>query len=339
MFKCTSMDVTEKLLSEAGLRDLPQTLGELGGRALQSALLDAYDIRAAALDPADVLRQYETSDLTEPCTLDQREIIRFENFVVDTIPEQFNFVELSPVTALGSNSVLASVSQKNVLGTTRNTEVVADGVTVLTLEAAKRQRSVSHESTAMHLGTLHRETRTQQHEHPGFTSHFHALSLISNERTSQPDDFKGRSFAEHTSAYLDVIKGASAVGYEARGISVALSNIRVLELIMKNQGLDKDAIMRRTQTPGFDAFRECNIALPSHIEPEELPTLLASLQPELSYLARTLAYTGRIFEPTIESIRTVYGSEVHTYFDLSRHAGIGYYQDAAVKISAETPRG
>ncbi|HET8671590.1 MAG TPA: hypothetical protein VFM05_13450, partial [Candidatus Saccharimonadales bacterium] len=252
-------------------------------------------------------------------------------------PTNFDMVELSPVTAFGSNSVLASVSQKTVLTTSRGTEVVADGVTALTLEAARRRHN-SSPTSPIHLATLHRELRTQQHEQPGFTPHFHALSLISTERVSQPEDFKARTFSDHAKAYLDVIHGASTAGYSAGEVSVALSNTRVMELLIKNLQLDKGAIMRHTQTPGFDVFDAYNIPLPKMVTVEELESLAASLPEGFDFLRRPLLYMGATFNDLVRNVRQNYGEDV-VYFDLSRHAGIGYYQDVCIKISATNDRG
>jgi len=333
------MDVTGKMLEGAGIpAGLPQMLGEMGGRELQTALLEAYALRAGGLAVTDVLRQYETNEFTQPSELGQREVIRFEGFAAAAIPESFNLVELPPVTALGSNSVLSNVSQRTVMATSRNTEVVADGVTALSLEMAKRRRQESDGSEPSHLGTFHREMRTQQHVRSGFTTHFHALSLISAQKTTQPDEFKASTFAEHTATYLDIIDGASGQGYATAGVDVALSNIRVMGLLTKTLGSDKELLLKNTRTPGYDAFKELGIPLPSKILPEDLLTVIDSLPEELRVLARPLAFMGRQFAETVARVRVEH-SGAQVYFDLSRHAGMGYYQDMAVKITATNREG
>jgi hypothetical protein len=332
------MDVTERMLQGAGAAHLPEVLGAMGGRELQTALLEAFALRVGNLAAADVLRQYETNEFTVPCEVGQREIIRFEGFAADRIPAAFDLVELPPVTALGSNSVFSNVSQRTVMATSRNTEVIADGVTALTLEVAKRRRQ-DEGAFGQHLGTFHREMRTQQHVRPGFTMHFHALSLVSSERVAQPDEFKSRTFANHTAAYLDIMQNAGTLGYEATDVEVALSNVRVMPLLVRELGLDKEALLRNTRTPGFDAFKFCGIPLPSKIAPEELQAVLASLPPDLQSIARPLAYMGRMFTETVDRIRSVYGDQARVVFDLGRHAGMGYYQDLAVKITATNAEG
>ncbi|MEK7153891.1 MAG: hypothetical protein AAB834_08120 [Patescibacteria group bacterium] len=333
------MDVTEKMLDGAGAGHLPELLSTMGGRELQTTLLETFALRAGNLAASDVLRQYETSEFTTMCELGQRDIIRFEGFAADTIPPKFDLVELPPVTALGSNSVFSNVSQRTVMATSRNTEVIADGVTALTLEAARRRRQNDGGPVENHLGTFHREMRTQQHVRPGFTTHFHALSLVSSEKVALPDEFKSRTFADHTATYLDIIQNAGVLGYEANNIEVALSNVRVMSLLVAAMGLDKETLLKNTRTPGFDAFKFCGVPLPSKVAPGDLEGTAESLPSHLHNIARPLAYMGRSFAETVDRIHTTYGSKVSVVFDLGRHAGMGYYQDLAVKITATNAEG
>jgi len=161
-------DITKGILEHKSSHGLEQVLASIPPSELESILLEAYALRARKLSVYDVLRQYESNAFVQPAVIDQKEQVLFESFVVRTLPQKTRLIELSPVTALGTNSVLSDISQRTVLGTTRNTEVVADGVTVLTLELAKLRRLNKNDKNPIDLGTFQRELRTQKHATLGY---------------------------------------------------------------------------------------------------------------------------------------------------------------------------
>lgn len=331
--------VADKMLSGGGFSQLPEILGTMGNRELQTALLEAFALRAGKLGVADVLHQYETNEFIAASELGQREVIAFENLAAEVIPDTFDLIALSPVTALGSNSVLSTVSQRTVMATSRNTEVIADGVTALALEIAQRRRQTPAGTTEMHVGTFHREMRTQQHKMPGFTPHFHALSLVSSERTATPEEFNARMFAAHTLTYLDIIHRAAEIGYQADQVEVAFSNVRCMSLLASILGVDREELVRTTRLPGFNPLEAWGVPLPGKLSTSDLPEAIRSLPPHLQPLARPLMHMGRVFAATIDKISARYGGAVKVCFDLGRHAGIGYYQGLAVKITAANSEG
>lgn len=305
-------------------------LKDLTVRELHSELINSFAERAGSLAISDVVQQYNRDRFIAPSNVNQREILRFSNMIAETIPGTYKMIELSPVTSLGSISVLSPVSQNTVLTTIRGNEVVADGVTSLTLEAAKQVRAGYND---INLATVHRELRTQMHEQPGFLPHFHALSIISSSISGNRDIFTGKTFTEHVKMYLDIIQKAKDLGYDTNNITIELSNIRVAELMMKNFGIDRSLVMRHTQTPGFNLFDYHKIPLPKKIAHYEVFETTKSLPRDYTFLKRPLLYAHNIFESLITEITDEHPSAKIVY-DLSRHAGIGYYQDLCIKISA-----
>ncbi|GHJ45899.1 hypothetical protein Cs7R123_32410 [Catellatospora sp. TT07R-123] len=308
-------------------------------RVQQSVLIEAHAARAAKLSPSDVHGQFAANPFSRPSDLDQRAVLEFERCAMDVIPLGARMVELSPVTAFAAHSSLTGISQKTVLSTIRNTEVVADGVVVLALLAAEERRQAAYWNGTM-LGTFHRELRTQAHEQPGFTSHFRALSLVSTESTRDSTAFKAAHFARHVGIYLDILDETTSLGYRSESVTVALSNLRILELVIRNERLDRAAIMRHTQTPGFSVMGRFGIPLPRSVRLDELPALTADLPSEFTYLRRALRYLETVFEPTRNALEDRPGAaKTNIVVDLDRHAGMGYYEDACVKISASNELG
>lgn len=93
--------------------------------------------------------------------------------------------------------------------------------------------------------------------------------------------------------------------------------------------------MRHTQTPSYSLLDEFSIPLPRNVTFQELAELPRSLPTELLFLKRPLEFMGRVFNKVAVDINDEYGGQVELIFDLDRHAGIGYYEDLCVKISAE----
>ncbi|MEU3861028.1 hypothetical protein AB0F03_27275 [Streptomyces sp. NPDC028722] len=277
---------------------------------------------------------------TTPSVLDQREVTRFQASVMDVIPEDIRMLEISPVAALGSNSALSGISQKTVLGTIRNTEVVADAVSVLALELARQRNAEPNAWAGTTLGTFHRELRTQVYKEPQYKPHYHALSLVRAEHAPNCDDFKTRNLAEQIGIYLDVIDRGRSIGYGADRVTVNVSNLRIVELAIKAAGFDRDVVRRQARTVGFSVFDAVGVALPKKIPLADLNTIVATLPNTLAHLNRPLVYAGRIFGDAIAELAKRRSLDsVDVVLDLDRHAGMGYYQDLCVKISSRNLKG
>jgi len=156
---------------------------EVSPSDLQSLLLHVFHLRAGALGEADVMRSAERSLLT-PSRLDARVINWFDQ-VAFGAAEQFEALELSPVSALGLNRVLGEIDQNNVLTTIRNAEVLGDPTPALALECARRRRDPKLRATgAVRLCASQRVIRLQPFDVPGFTPHFRLFALVSAGRDS-----------------------------------------------------------------------------------------------------------------------------------------------------------
>lgn len=329
--------------SDEAADNLRKALGATTPRAQQSLLIEAHAARAQQVSPFDAYRQYKRNSFTQPSNLDQRVVLEFDAFAAEMIPADMRLIELSPVTAFALNTALAGISQKTVLSTIRNTEVVADAVVVLALEAARERRESPAGWRGTSLGTFHRELRTQVHEQPGFTPHFRALSLVDARNVDENLRFKAEVFSRHVGIYLNIISGARRLGYRIGNVSLALSSMRIMELIIRKQGLDRELIRRYTQKPGFSVFEHFGIPIPATIPVEDLPDFIGALPADYAYLKRPLIFMRNSFEETLRTTleyRAISGFPgFDVVFDLDRHAGIGYYEDVCVKISANNDLG
>jgi hypothetical protein len=133
--------IIERIQRDVGIPDLLDTLADrLSPTDLQSLLLAVYRRRAASVTPGQLLGRYEQDRFVRPSGAAPPALAAFDQLVWSLLPTTYTAVELSPVSPLGTNAAIATVSQNKVVTTIRNTEVVADITNVLALECASRRR-------------------------------------------------------------------------------------------------------------------------------------------------------------------------------------------------------
>lgn len=133
-------------LSEVTEAAIKKTIGTEAYTAIVDAknsemitlLLGVYAERVARLEAPDILKQANENRFAQRSEIDQRRFLEFDLAFFSELDDDIEVVELSPVAPLGSNAVLAGLSQHNVLSANRNVEIVADAVTSLAIECAKK---------------------------------------------------------------------------------------------------------------------------------------------------------------------------------------------------------
>lgn len=172
--------ILDKINQQAGL-DLVKLLATgISGSALNSLLLQVFDQKTRAANAAALLRAYESNRLVKPATIDPLLLRKIELDTLQVAKSRgFTPVELSPVTVLGTCSVLATVSQQKVISALRGTEVVADATNALALYAAARLRSGKAPKMTQHYCTTQRQIRTQPPVEKEHTAHFSIACLVS----------------------------------------------------------------------------------------------------------------------------------------------------------------
>lgn len=163
----------------AELADLAQRLGELSPSDLLSLLTLVSADRAASVRARSAL---PGSRFHRPSPVDPRLLHRLEGMIMASEPD-LEFLELSPLQPFGINHALAGVSQKNVVGALRGSEVSADATTALFSEAVRRLDGlVGSLSSAgeVRLATHSRSTRSQKFpENSPLLPHFKVWAQVS----------------------------------------------------------------------------------------------------------------------------------------------------------------
>jgi hypothetical protein len=203
--------ITDRIEREIGVPGLAAALAErLAPTDLQSLLLEVYRRRAGRRGPAAVLADYESNRFVRPSALAPGRLLEWERVALAQLPPEFEAVELSPVCPLGTNSVMASVSQDWAVATSRNVEVVSDATNVLALEAAVRRRALlraePRSRQAVHLACSHRLLRPQQYRDPKLVPHFRLFALCSAGRDLGGSAFELQALALHIRFYLRALR-------------------------------------------------------------------------------------------------------------------------------------
>lgn len=306
-------------------------------RDFQSLLLQIYGDRVDRLKIEDIMKQYLENRFTPPSDIGQREIIQLDSLIYQKIPSDFEAIELSPVGPLGINKVLSRISQKNILSTVRNIEVIADSTIALSLECAKRRKIMLSENPrtlkVINLCTSHRMVRLQQFEkETRFTPHFRVFAMCTaGGRDAGFEKFETENLIKHIDIYLDLLRSFNESRYLVQKTIVALSDIRITEAIIDYYKIDRRGLGRRTQSRHFDLFGQYNIDMPGTIKhPQEIPRK----DVRRYKIEKSIRLLSKIKRQVVEPLESAY-SDIDFCFDLDRIAGIGYYSGLCFKISAE----
>jgi len=201
----------ERIVREHGGHDLLTLLGRgLSGADLTALLLEVTRRRAAALSPADVLAAYERDRFVQPAAVDARRLLEIELAAFAAVTPPFAPIATSPLTPLGTHSVVAGVHQNRVVTTVRRSEVAADPTTSLALEAAVRRRQLlasdRRSSEIVHLASIDRVVRAQRFAGPRSFPHFTLLGLVSAGRDTGSRSFELATMREHLQALVRVVE-------------------------------------------------------------------------------------------------------------------------------------
>jgi hypothetical protein len=178
---------------------------------LQSLLLEVYARRARKRGPKVLLEDHLSNRFIRPSTSDPTRLLDWDRIAFSKLPKVFLPIELSPVCALGTGSVLSPISQDWTVSTARGTEVVADSTNVLALECAVRRHDqkkfTTGHASSVHLAASHRVLRGQKISvRPGVSQHFRLFSLCSAGRDPGNLGFEIEAVRLHIGFFLSAFK-------------------------------------------------------------------------------------------------------------------------------------
>ena len=174
--KKSSSRISSKISNESSIFELKdRSLSELN-----SFLLELFRGKTKALPPATVLDNYRNSRFVSPSDIDPIALRETElSWLKIAKSNKFEPRVLSPLTPLGTCSVLGHVDQNNVISTLRGAEVVSDATNVLALQLALDFKQNSAREFIRKYATVHRHVRGQTTDNPKFSAHFSTFCLAS----------------------------------------------------------------------------------------------------------------------------------------------------------------
>jgi len=159
---------------------IDQIATRLSGTEFNSLMLEIFRKRAMAIQPASLMKEFETNRFVQPGKTDpikSREMeLQWLKYVRD---RGFLPLTLSPVAPIGCCAAVATVNQNKVLSSLKGTEVVADASNVLALKIAKDFKEEKDKDKIVHYATVHRHTRGQAFDNPDYAAHFSVLCMAS----------------------------------------------------------------------------------------------------------------------------------------------------------------
>jgi predicted acetyltransferase len=175
--------IIRKILSRTGnpgmLSDLET---KMSMSEITTLLLEVFRTKTQRMKPAELLRQYEMNRFVKPSELSPVLVYRFSADLLEMAEKQgYSPLELSPVTVLGSCSVVAQVDQNKVLSALRGTEVVSDAANALALSICALKNNMKNnikKSERLRYCAVHRHIRTQKFQGKNQFSHFILYGMV-----------------------------------------------------------------------------------------------------------------------------------------------------------------
>jgi hypothetical protein len=199
--------IVTKILQRIGQPHLVRMLTEdLTGTELNTLLLDVFRDTSSKLSAPQLLNRYQTNRFVKPADLPALELKRMEVDVLELLARlSFEPIELSPVSVLGSCSVVATADQNKILSALRGTEVLADATNSIALHICdlKQNKSVSA-AERISFATIQRHIRTQQITAKGFTPHFKIGCLVTAGNDTGSFSFEKEALLQHIVAMKEL---------------------------------------------------------------------------------------------------------------------------------------
>jgi hypothetical protein len=116
----------------------------------------------------------------------------------------FSPVLLSPVSLLGSGSIIAQVDQNNIISATRGLEALSDSTNILAVYLANgiKNKTLDNTKNHIHLASACRVTRAQKTQGNVFVPHFSLFTLVSSGKDTGSYAFEKESLAKHLEFYI-----------------------------------------------------------------------------------------------------------------------------------------
>jgi hypothetical protein len=202
--------IVNKILERINQPQLVEILSDqLSGTELNSLLLEVFKRRTQKISAAELLNLYDVNRFVKPTDLPVLELKKSEIALLEIFEKHaFTAMELSPVSILGSCSVVATADQNKILSALRGTEVLADATNAIALHiASEKNTGERNRSSRLNYCSIPRHIRTQAIEDSkGFTPHFRIACAVTAGVDAGNYIFEKESLASHIKVMFAIFK-------------------------------------------------------------------------------------------------------------------------------------
>jgi hypothetical protein len=200
--------ILHKILNKVNKDDLLNSIThDVTGSEFNSLMLEIFRNRVNQLQPAQLLKEYTQNRFVKPSSMDAIKS-REEELTWLRLAQAHGFepVIISPVSPLGTCTVVGPVNQNKVLSSTKGTEVVADATNVLALKIAEEFKGITDREKCVSYATIHRVIRAQHFDNPHFSAHFSLFCMVSSGFDAGNHDFELDQINKHIALYLKMLQ-------------------------------------------------------------------------------------------------------------------------------------
>ena len=296
-----------------------------GRSELYRALVDGVAARRADRLSTGNWRARIEDELFAPARTSATDIHACDSVLIKHLPAKWEFVECSPVFALGLVRALTGLSQFEILVASRDAELVSDAVIPLTVLAARRFK---RPFTPVTLATTHREVRLQRHTNPDFLRHFRAFSVATLTKGGRHHVGSRAAVGDQLRFWIACIRAIVGFFGVRADIEVEVSHAAISRRLMAMAGISSDHAAAHTRlakaNPLVDRFGD---ALKMPLGSEDLQVLL-NLVNDRNLLRPLRGWLREVLVDISDDF-----ADVSIGWDFSRVAGATYYNGPCYHVS------
>ncbi len=324
--------IAKRIADELGV-DLTELLAEnLNGSDLHSLLLAVLKRRVSKLDSA-VLRQ--SSAVSRACSLDGRLLNKLESIAFE-LASDFEVIDLSPLNALGSVSILTGLDQGNVLSTIRPFECAADPTIGLAIESAQRRKRQNDRKTPVRLCSSQRVLRFPLPTNREYSAHFKLFAMLTAGRDSGSFGFELAALKEQIDTYLRLLSELSKNGFAFDEIRVELSDTRAVSHLCTMYGVSRDEIKLSVRARDSSSAAKL-LGQHENIWPEKMANPAIELA-AYGLPNHLILHLNSLVQKVCAPLSAEHGT-VRFDFNMHRLTGLGYYSGPCFHIKARNAEG
>jgi len=279
-------------------------------------------------------KSYASKGFCHPAKISQTDMLRLQLKACEILECSFEMIDLSPVCVLGTNSVLAGISQNTVLSALHDMEVLADPTTALALEAVRRKDQELEYGDILRLASCARSLRLQNFQSNSvLSSHFMALGLISAGKDTWNRTFEIKELQTHVESSLKIL--TSIKGEALQKITVYYSDTRIMHSICRLVGTEASTLPPMSRQSGFSAFDHLNVELPKYTT---CPDKIEGRAKYGKEFCRAMNEVDFLWNSAIRSLSEQWPN-IEFILHLDRSAGINYYDGPCFKVRARNKKG